>query len=155
MCWGIESIIPDQNGMGIDGDLAADKTGVLPPPVDPDPDAHIRYLLGNTVPENWIPFIPVHKPGSVQDIRFQRATMPKLGMPPRDVIKAKGKLLTEKAAPYYINEEEISFAGTIVSRKFQRTRWLNGKTFCWLGRSRETGRGQGSSNLMFDQVLEA
>lgn len=153
MCWGIESIIPSQNADGIDGYLAADKTGVIPDPVDPASIAKIRYLLGNTVPENWIPFIPVHKPGSVQDIRFQRAAMPDLGSSGTPTIKAKGVLLTENASPYYINEEEISYAGTIVKRSFQRTRWLNGRTYCWIGRTRTTGRGQGSSNLMFDQIL--
>jgi hypothetical protein len=151
MCWGIESIIPDQTSQGIDGNLAADKSGVIIPAVEPDETAHIRYLLGNSVPENWIPFIPVHKPGSVQDIRFQRATMPKFDG--RDVIKAKGRLLTEVASPYYINSEEIPYSGTIISRSFQRTRWLNGQPYVWLGRYRQTGRGQGSSNLMFDQIL--
>lgn len=96
--------------------------------------------------------MPVHEPGSVQDIRFQRAAMPKLGVPPRDVVKAKGVLLTEAPTPYYIQEEEIPYAGTIVRRSYQRTRWYGGRTFLWIGRYRETGRGQGSSNLRFDQV---
>src|SRR5262249_33712826 len=100
----------------------------------------------------WIPFLPVQKPGSLQDIHFQRASMPKLGSPPKDVIKAKGVLLTEVASPYFINEEEIPYSGTIVSRSYQRCRWYNGQTFCWIGRYRETGRGEGSSNLQFDQI---
>jgi hypothetical protein len=32
----------------------------------------------NTVPEHWIPFIPVHQAGSVREIRLQRAAMPRL-----------------------------------------------------------------------------
>lgn len=151
MVWGIEDIIPDATGKGIDGNEAADKTGVTPPPIVGS-TAAIRYVLGTTVPENWIPFLPIQKPGSVQDIRFQRAAMPKLGDPPRDVIKAKGVLLTEAASPYYINEEEIPYAGTIVTRSFQRCRWYDGRTYCWIGRYRETGRGEGSSNLRFDQI---
>jgi hypothetical protein len=151
MVWGIEDIIPDATGKGIDGNEAADKTGVEPPVVTGSAAA-IQYLLGTTVPENWIPFLPVQKPGSVQDIQFQRASMPRLGNPPRDVIKAKGVLLTEVSSPYFINEEEIPYAGTIVSRSYQRCRWYNGQTFCWIGRYRETGRGEGSSNLQFDQI---
>ncbi len=151
MVWGVEDIIPDATGKGIDGYEATDKTAVELPPVDPS-DAKIRYVFGTTVPENWIPFLPVHKPGSNHDIYFQRAAMPKMGVPPKEVIKAKGVLLNEVASPYYINEEEISNAGTIVKRTYQRTRWYNGKTYLWIGRSRETGKGEGNSNLSFDQA---
>ncbi len=78
--------------------------------------------------------------------------MPKLGDPPVDVIKAKGLLLNEVPTPYYIYEAEIPFAGTIVKRAVQRVRWYDGKTYIWTGRYRETGRGQGGSNLRFDQI---
>lgn len=151
MVWAVEEIIPDATGKGIDGSDAADKTGIEPPPIAAS-TASIRYVLGTTVPENWIPFLPVHEPGSVQQIRFQRGAMPKLGVPPKEVIKAKGVLLNEVPPPYYINEEEIPNAGTLVQRSWQRTRWYNGRTFLWIGRYRETGRGEGSSNLRFDQI---
>ena len=151
MVWAIEDWIPDATGAGINGHDAADKTGVQPPPIADSPAA-IRYLLGTTVPENWIPFLPVHKPGSVQDIQFQRAAMPKLGVPPKEVIKAKGVILNEVPPPYYVAEEEVLSAGSIVKRSWQRTRWFDGRTFVWIGRYRQTGRGQGSSNLRFDQI---
>jgi hypothetical protein len=151
MAWGIEDRIPAATGAGMNGHDAADRTGVQPPPIAGS-IAKIRYLLGTTVPENWIPFLPVHVPGSNQDIRFQRAAMPKLGSPPRDVVNAKGVLLTEVPPPYFIAEEEVPSAGTIVRRTCQRTRWYGGRTFVWIGRYRETGRGQGSSNLRFDQI---
>jgi hypothetical protein len=151
MVWGIEDVIPDATGKGISGHEAANKDGILPEKITGSPAA-IRYLLGTTVPENWIPFLPVHKGGSVQDIHFQRASMPKLGNPPQEVIKAKGVLLTEVPAPYFINEEEIPYAGTIVRRSYQRARWYDGKTYLWIGRYRETGRGEGSSNLHFDHI---
>ena len=149
MVWGIEDVIPDATGKGISGHEAARKDGVLPEPIIDSPAA-IRYLLGTTVPENWIPFLPAHKGGSVQDIHFQRAMMPKLGS--TDVIKPKGVLLTEEKSPYFINEEEIPYAGTILRRSYQRARWYNGKTYLWIGRYRETGRGQGNSKLRFDQI---
>ncbi|MEP6692563.1 MAG: hypothetical protein ABJD07_15490 [Gemmatimonadaceae bacterium] len=151
MVWAVEEVIPDATGRGINGHDAADKTGVLPVPIHDSP-APIRYLLGTTVPENWIPFLPVQRAGSVQDIAFQRAAMPQMGAPPRDVIRAKGVLLNEAPLPWYVNEEEIPFAGTIVTRSFQRARWYDGRTHLWIGRRRETGRGVGSSNLRFDQI---
>jgi hypothetical protein len=151
MVWAVEDWIPDATGMGINGNDAADKTGILPEPIPGSP-ASIRYVLGTAVPENWIPFLPVHEPGSVQQIQFQRAAMPKLGSPPKDVIKAKGVILNEVPAPYFVNEEEVPNAGSLIKRSWQRTRWFNGRTYVWIGRSRETGRGQGSSNLRFDQI---
>lgn len=153
MVWGIEEIIPDATGKGIRGDEAADQMGILPPEITGS-TAAIRYVLGTSVPENWIPFLPVQKANSLQDIHFQRAAMPQLGDPPVDVVKAKGDLLNEVPSPYFINEEEIPYSGTILTRAIQRVRWYDGKTYIWRGRSRKTGRGQGGSNLRFDQIDE-
>lgn len=151
MVWAVEEIIPDATGRGVNGHDAADKTGVLPDPIAHSP-ASIRYLLGTTVPENWIPFLPVQRAGSSQDIAFQRAAMPRMGVPPRDVVQAKGVLLNEPSLPWFVNEEEIPFAGTTLTRSYQRARWYDGRTCLWIGRRRETGRGVGSSNLRFDQI---
>jgi hypothetical protein len=151
MVWAVEEIIPDATSKGINGYDAAEKIGIEPPPIAAS-TASIRYVLGTTVPENWIPFLPVHQAGSNQSIQFRRAVMPKLGVPPKDVIKPKGVLLAEVKSPYYINEEEIPSAGTLVRRSYQRARWYNGRTYVWIGRCRETGRGEGSSELRFDQI---
>jgi len=158
MAWGIEDIIPDATSKGINGHDAADKTGVIPEAVAGS-DAKIRYVLGTTVPENWIPFLPVQLPGSNQDIRFQLAMMPKIDKPGEfEFVKAKGVLLNEREKdgannkPYFINEEEIPYSGAIVTRSYQRARWYNGKTYVWISRRRETGMGEGSSRLAFDQI---
>jgi len=151
MVWAVEEVIPDATGRGINGHDAADKSGVLPEPIVDSP-ATIRYLLGTSVPENWIPFLPVQRPGSSQDIAFQRAAMPQLDSPPRDIIKAKGVLLNEAALPWFVNEEEIPYSGTLVSRSYQRVRWYDGLTYVWIGRQRETARGVANSNLRFDQI---
>jgi hypothetical protein len=151
MVWAIEEVIPDATGRGINGHDAGDKTGVLSVPILDSP-APVRYALGTTVPENWIPFLPVQRAGSVQDIAFQRAAMPQMGFPPRDLVHAKGVLLNEALLPWFVNEEEIPFSGTIITRSFQRVRWYDGRTHVWIGRRRETGRGVGSSNLRFDQI---
>jgi hypothetical protein len=34
----------------------------------------------------------------------------------------------------------------------QRARGLNGETILWLGRTKEAGKGEGWSNLKFDQI---
>jgi hypothetical protein len=64
-----------------------------------------------------------------------------------------GKILSEVQPVYFLEEEEIPRAGVIVSRRFQRTRWLNGKTLLWMGRKKRAGRGEGSANLSFDEIV--
>ncbi|MDH3614234.1 MAG: hypothetical protein OES10_13235 [Gammaproteobacteria bacterium] len=152
MVWAVEEVIPDATARGINGHDAADKTAILPDEIADSP-ASIRYVLGTTVPENWIPFVPVHRPGTIQDITFQRAAMPTMGVPPREIINAKGVLLNEPGLPWFINEEEVPFTGTTIARSYQRVRWYDGRTFVWIGRQRQTGRGVGGSNLRFDQIL--
>jgi len=54
---------------------------------------------------------------------------------------------------YYIHEEEVPRAGVRIIKSFQRTRWINGEVFVWLGMRKQTGRGEGQSNLQFDQIV--
>jgi len=44
-------------------------------------------------------------------------------------------------------------AGAMVTASFQRTRWFDWQVFTWFGRRKQTGRGEGSSGLQFDQVM--
>ena len=94
----------------------------------------------------------VQRPGSVQDIVFQRAAMPRLGPPPREVIRAKRVLLNEPTLPWFVNEEDVPVTGKILTRSYQRARWYGGRTCLWIGRRAETGRGTGNSGLRFDQI---
>jgi hypothetical protein len=57
-------------------------------------------------------------------------------------------------SPYYVNEEEAPRGGKIATRAFERARWLDGRSFVWIGRRVTTGRGEGSSGLAFDQIVE-
>jgi hypothetical protein len=54
---------------------------------------------------------------------------------------------------YFLHEEEVPRAGVIVTCTFQRARWFDGKVYTWIGRRKETGRGEGASGLVFDQVV--
>ena len=144
LVWGVENTVPSQAGKGVSGnEMAIREKGTLP--FVPAGNAVIRYVLGTTVPENWIPFIPVHMEGSDTEIKLQRARMP-------GSKGALGIVLTEQQAPYYINEQQVPRSGVIVERSFQRTRWWNGKTYLWLGRYKAAGMGEGWSNLKFDQI---
>jgi hypothetical protein len=149
MVWAVERTVPSALGSGADGYEVARRLAGPEPPAPPlhETAARARYLLGTDVPHNWIPFIPVHVPGSARSVQLQRARMPG---PARRV---NGRVLAVPA-PYFVNEEEVPRVGKIVTRTFQRCRWLNGTTHVWLGRKAATGRGEGGSGLAFDQVID-
>ena len=147
MAWGVEAIVPSQTGAGMSGYEASRQRGETPRRVIEDETIRIAYVAGTTVPENWIPFIPVHAEGSVSEIRLQRARMAG-GAPPR------GRLLREVRPPYFVEEEEVPRAGAYVERTWQRARWMHGRTIMWIGRQKTTGRGEGLSHLSFDQIVD-
>jgi len=168
MVWGIEDLIPGPAGVGVNGFEAASALEryliSLAPTASPlalfETGAKIRYKLGTSVPENWIPFIPVHKPGSNRLIRLQRAAMPRLiaGTPDDAPVEPRGAVLragldNEPPEPYFLNNEEVSRAGVAVARTYQRVRWWDGRVYTWLGRRKRAGRGQGASGLHFDRVI--
>jgi hypothetical protein len=170
MVWGIELTVPMPHGEGRSGGSAAAETtaffarlfgaGPGEPPLENE--AKARYELMNTVPEHWIPFIPVHVPGNSREIQLQRASM--LRVVDEDPthaqkIKPRTSLLREGldapiARRYFVFEEEVPRAGVRVRQGYQRTRWTDGRVFVWYGASKKAGRGEGSSGLEFDRLIE-
>jgi hypothetical protein len=171
MVWGIEAALPAPDSGTLDGFEAAKAlqsylVSLNPPATEPSPldtGAAVAYRLGQTVPENWIPFIPVHNPGSNRDIRLQRAAMPRLipGYPelpvePRGAFLRPGLDQTNRQ-PYFVHEEEVPRAGVTLTRQMHRARWTNGRVITWLGRQKHAGfrfqSGQGSSGLSWDSLV--
>lgn len=158
MVWGVEKIIPSTRGIGVQGGEYAiqrrifhenytDKVTLA------DYNASVYYKAMSEVPENWIPFIPVHVDGHNRKIQLKRSSMLRAldgdWLAPQK-IKPKTTILSESDL---IHEEEVTRAGTRVIQSFQRTRWLNGEIYLWLGAKKKTGRGEGSSGLAFDQLI--
>jgi hypothetical protein len=174
MVWGIERTVPLPTGEGKRGREAADETrvffekdlerrlGAPPAPPLPAAGAKIRYQVMSSVPENWIPFIPVHVPGDNRRSQLQRAAMPRVlegdARPPRKIRPRTGLLRAGLDQPvpaaYILHEEEVPRAGVQVTQRFQRTRWRDGRAWVWLGVRKQTGRGEGSSGLAFDRIID-
>jgi hypothetical protein len=173
MVWGIERTIPLATGETKRGTEAASETlaffeaqlaaqlGGVSPPLAVPPKAPIRYRVMSTVPENWIPFIPVHVDGNNREIQLQRAAMarilegdpnPPVKVRPRTVLLREG-LDAAPARPYFVFEEEVPRAGTRLFQTFERTRWTDGRVYTWLRVRRQTGRGEASSGLAFDEIF--
>jgi hypothetical protein len=171
MVWGLERTVPSGAGGGMPGGLAATQTsacfrrlGEQIPPVDPGEPrvADVRYEAMTSVPEHWIPFVPVHVPGSDRQIQLQRAAMPRIvpglatvPIEPRTALLREGRdpAPGDPIRPLFLHEEEVGRAGTVVAQSFQRTRAVGGRVVLWVGASRTVGRGEGSSGLAFDRLV--
>jgi len=174
MVWGIERTIALPSGETKPGREAADQTlafferdlerrlGHPPEPLPPAPGAKVRYKAMSSVPENWIPFIPVHVAGDNREVQLQRAAMPRVltgdtaaAVPvrPRTPLLREG-LDGTTPQKYLLHEEEVPRAGVRVTQAFQRLRAHDGRPVVWLGARKQTGRGEGSSGLSFDRVVD-
>ncbi len=85
MVWGVERTVPLPTGAGKPGLEAARETSAYfdrllgGPATAPTPRvADVRYQVMTSVPEQWIPFIPVHVPGDTREIQLQRAALPRI-----------------------------------------------------------------------------
>ena len=171
MVWAVERSVPSVSGPGRSAKDEARETRqyqeqlvAASPVADPVPyAAPISYLAMTRVPEHWIPFVPVHVPGSVREIQLQRSRMlriiegdpnPPVKVPPRTTLVRQG-LDEGSAQSYFIHEEEVPREGTSVSMGFRRTRWTKGEAYVWLGVQKQTGRGERRSGLAFDAIVDA
>jgi hypothetical protein len=168
MVWGIETRVPLPHGRSRPGQEAAldlerfledlGRPRADEPPAAAAPTCYT--VMSNTVPGNWIPFIPVHVLGDNREIQLQRAALPRTipGAARPEKIRPRTSLLGEGRATnaaYFLHEEEVPRAGVYVRQSFQRTRWHGGAVVTWFGVQKQTGRGEGLSNLRFDYLTPA
>jgi len=103
------------------------------------------------------PFIPIHVEGSNRETQPQRAALPRIfeGAPPKSApphraaapgLAKKGPLLHPRRRSHPL--------GVRVTQSCQRTRWRDGRVWLWLGMRKQTGRGEGTSGLVFDQAVD-
>jgi hypothetical protein len=174
MVWAIEKTIPAPDGHGRSGDVSARETrayherlvqaqssGTAQAPLLEN-TAKVRYDLMSTVPENWIPFIAVRSRGGNREINLQRAStlrniegdnLAPAKVKPRTSLLRTGLDQTTPAA-YLVPEEEVPRAGIVVTQSWQRTRGPDGRVHTWIGVRKRVGRGEGSSGLAFDRLID-
>jgi hypothetical protein len=172
MVWGVEELVPVASGASKRGsEAAAELRGfferrlasqlALGPAPDRDFAAPVYYKAMTNVPEQWIPFIPVHVPGSNRRIQLQRAALPRvLERDPNDPVKVEPRttllrhgLDQQNPDLYFLHNEEVPRSGVRVRLAFKRTRWRDGRVVLWLAARKNAGRGEGSSGLAFDQLV--
>jgi hypothetical protein len=113
-----------------------------------------RYLLASSVPEHWIPLLPVRmreQAGGPVVLRLRRGGVlqpdgtGRLHVAAGEVLNAGSDLL--------LHDEEVPREGVRVTSGRRMARWVDGSSWLWTGFRKQVGRGEGSSGLTFDQLL--
>lgn len=172
MVFAIEHTVQNMLGNTVDGyeaqlerkarEMQTLPTAELSKKTDPSPDDIPRYRIASTVPDNWIPYLPVNAANSglmnvgLHSIRLRQAWMLRNddAVEPEEIIPMTSLLYRQDTAEKltWLNEEAVPRTGVRVQLTKQRIRWVDGKTYVWLGRKVSIGRGEGSSGLHFDYL---
>ena len=151
MAWAIERRVQGPAGRPVDRFEAYQekRRRQETPEVTPAEGAAVVYHLASTVPDHWIPLVPVHTGVDQRAIALQRGAMldPETG----EAILAQGRILTPTQR-LILEDEEVPRNGVQVTRSYQHTRWTNGTSLLWMGRRKRPGRDIASSGLYFDLV---
>ena len=154
MAWAVERTVEGASGARLSRTEGwqrriAQAAATQPPPGPPL--APLLYTLESTVPDHWIPLLPVQIDATRRAIRLVRGAMLRYGDGEPVPVAPIGRLL-EPGQPLALFEEEVPRAGARVTRVPVLARWLDGTTVHWTGRRKRSGRGEGSSGLRFDSA---
>jgi hypothetical protein len=138
--WGIEQTVLGASGLPLDRTL--EWRIKAPVPSSPTGEPMLHYRLGSTVPDYWIPFLPVQI-DAAGHLQLRRARLPNAATQPL------GNLLAEEPSIFL---EEVPREGVRLERRYRSARATDGSSHLWIGRRRTTGRGEGRSGLRFDYI---
>jgi hypothetical protein len=139
IAWGIEQTVLGASGLPLDRTL---EWRTHAPATLPSGGPVPNYRLGSTVPDYWLPFMPVQLDASGH-LQLRRGRLPGAPTGPQ------GKMLTEETTMFL---EEIPREGVHLQRRYRWARAADGSGYLWIGRLRGTGRGEGRSGLRFDYL---
>jgi hypothetical protein len=148
MAWGVERTVALPTGLSRRGSEVAAQT------LD-----FLEMLASGGV----APPVPPPMAAAVRQVQLQRAAMPRVlpgtPPPPAEKVQPQTMLLREGLdlpvpTTYFIHEEEVPRAGAQVTQYYSRTRWTSGRVFTWFRARKQTGRGEASSGLGFDRLVD-
>src|SRR5262249_48878567 len=119
-------------------------------------DALPRYLLSSTIPDNWVPLLPVElfdADGVTVLSRLQRGAVlvpdgsNRVHQARSETLKTLGSAL--------LFDEEVPRDGVHITRRRRLVRWMDGSTWAWTAFRNDVGTGEGSAGIVFDQLQDA
>lgn len=153
IAWGIERVVEGGAEVAVSRTSGAQAAAAPPPATS---SGLPRYLLSTTVPDNWIPLLPVQladkdNPGRLlQRLRRGAVLQPDATTIPH---RAQSEVLTA-SADLLLYDEEVPREGVHITRRRRMVRWMDGSTWVWTAFRNEVGSGEGSAGLQFDQLQE-
>lgn len=151
MAWAVERSLVGPLDTSISG-----YESQLTPPAPGTPlaaGADVNYLVGTTVPKNWIPLLPYADTNQALMLRRGGMFDPTSSATP-PLVPARGVVLTP-GQMFVTKDQALTRSGVQVNRYVRRTRWIDGSIYCWMARRVRPGKGQGSSGLAFDVLATA
>jgi hypothetical protein len=157
MAWAVERVVESPIGRPLDRFEAFQETRrrqeQATPQANPNGQsqatASVTYRLGTSVPDYWVPLLPVQDGAS---IRLKRGALPRIQDGTIEGILEPQGLILDPGHELFLQDEEVPREGARVTRSYQYSRWVDGSTHLWIGRRKQPGRGEGSSGLRFDVV---
>jgi hypothetical protein len=153
LAWAIERVVesPAERPLNrFETDLEQRRRSEQAPPSPPATIAEaLRYRVSTETPDYWVPLLPVR---TKDGLRLQRGAVLKTDGR-SEPVRAVGRIL-ESGNELSLFEEEVPREGVRVTRSYQFTRWIDGSSHFWIGRRKGAGRGEGSSGLRFDSLLD-
>lgn len=153
LAWAIERVVesPAERPLNrFETDLGQRRRSEQAPPSQPATIAEaLRYRVSTETPDYWVPLLPVR---TKDGLRLQRGAVLKTDGR-SEPVRAVGRIL-ESGNELSLFEEEVPREGVRVTRSYQFTRWIDGSSHFWIGRRKGAGRGEGSSGLQFDSLLD-
>nr|GEU80796.1 hypothetical protein [Tanacetum cinerariifolium] len=154
LVWAVENVVPDGFAGGLDGGAAAVKVAETLSRLTPTPLAgasptagtpDYAYQLASSVPENWLPFVPITNISTnvamLEQGVFERQVPGLILTGSNATIQPRTALLQlHPNAAYRLHEHEVPPTGMRVEANCYRARWYGGRTLHWLGRQRGPAR---------------
>jgi hypothetical protein len=151
LAWAIERKVKQQSG-AITDRAEAYRAKLAQQVEDAEPQSRREYLyeLATDVPDYWYPMVPEREGGNPEGALLLRRglvrdTSGQLQTRPQGDILNRGKA-------FVVDEETIPRAGAEIRRQQQFARWIDGSNHHWLSRHKKIGKGEGSSDLNYDQL---
>ncbi|WP_420460872.1 hypothetical protein [Neolewinella sp.] len=154
MAWGIEKVVRNDLGKSVDGfDLHLELNGPFKS-VHENPTDLPQFRLATSIPTNWIPYFPtpiqeVNGSPEVQ-IALERGSVLKDISTMDTIISPLTSLAREDLQ--VVREEALPRTGVAVQLTKQRVRWIDGRTYVWVGRQVMVSKILDKSELRFDHI---
>ena len=157
MAWAVERVVESPIGRPLDRFEAFQESRrrqeQATPQANPNGQSQtadsVTYRLGTSVPDYWIPLLPVQDESSS---RLKRGALPRIQDGTIEGILEPQGCILDPGHELFLQDEEVPREGARVTRSYQYSRWIDGSTHLWIGRRKQPGRGEGSSGLRFDVV---